>query len=282
MPLYRLHKNHRGRAKGQRVRSFVPDFELSTPASLPEALSLVGAGAKPFAGGTDLMVGLEAGQLTHRHFVNLSRLSELRSLSQNHDSLQIGALTTYTEIANSKLIAGKFSMLAAAARQTGCIAIQIRGTIGGNVANASPAADSCPVLLAYDASLLLRSSTGQRTAPYERFHTGYNTTLLPIREGTWHDAFRKVGPRHAQAIAKLNLAASAQIQNGKIAKIRIAFGSLAPTPIRCLLTESQILAGQAWTLPELQPITDHRSTAQYRTQVAYNLLEDFMQDIDIR
>ncbi len=275
------------------MRSFVPDFELSTPASLSDALSLLASGARPFAGGTDLMVGLESGQLTHRHFVNLLPLSELRSIHLLNNTVQIGALTTYTEIANSSLIAKYFPMLASAARQTGCIAIQNRGTIGGNIANASPAADSCPVLLAYDASLLLRSASGQRTILYQHFHTGYKTTLLapdelieaillPVREGTWRDYFRKIGPRQAQAIAKLNLAASAQIIEGKITAVRIAFGSLAPTPIRCLISETHILSGRPLTLPELQPITDHRSTAQYRTQVANNLLQGFLQNLSLK
>lgn len=273
------------------MRSFVPDFELSTPASLSEALALLASGAIPFAGGTDVMVGLDAGQLTHRHFVNLATLTELRSIEERNNAIQIGALSTYTEIATSNLIAKHFPMLATAARQTGCLAIQNRGTIGGNIANASPAADSCPVLLAYDASILLRSSIGQRTIPYQQFHTGYKETLLapgelieairlPIREGIWRDHFRKVGPRQAQAIAKLSLAASAQVINGKINTIRIAFGSMAPTPLRCRLTEDQIVSGQVWHLDELQPITDNRSTAEYRKQVAYNLMKDFIQSLN--
>jgi CO/xanthine dehydrogenase FAD-binding subunit len=273
------------------MKSFVPDFELSTPASLVEALTLLASGATPFAGGTDLMVALDAGQLTHRRFVNLAPLSELRSIQEHDNAIQIGALTTYTEIANSNLVAKHFPMLAAAARQTGCLAIQNRGTLGGNIANASPAADSCPVLLAYEASILLRSSIGQRTVPYQHFHTGYKTTLLapgelieairlPIREGIWIDRFRKVGPRQAQAIAKLSLAASAQVLNGKITAIRIAFGGMAPNPLRCRLTENQILSGQPWHLNELQPITDNRSTAEYRKQVAYNLMKDFIQSLN--
>lgn len=273
------------------MRSFVPEFELSTPASLAEALMLLASGATPFAGGTDLMVGLDAGQLTHRHFVNLAPLTELRSIEECNNAIQIGALSTYTEIAGSSIVAKHFPMLAAAARQTGCLAIQNRGTIGGNIANASPAADSCPVLLAYDASILLRSSTGQRTIPYRQFHTGYKTTLLapgelieairlPIREGIWLDRFRKVGPRQAQAIAKLSLAASAQVFNSKISAIRIAFGGVAPTPLRCYLTENQILSCKPWRLDELQPITDNRSTAEYRKQVAYNLMKDFIQSLN--
>ncbi|MCX6610329.1 MAG: xanthine dehydrogenase family protein subunit M [Acidobacteria bacterium] len=273
------------------MRSFVPEFELSTPASLAEALMLIASGARPFAGGTDVMVGLDAGQLTHRHFVNLAPLTELRSIQDCNNSIQIGALSTYTDIANSSLIAKHFPMLAAAARQTGCLAIQNRGTIGGNIANASPAADSCPVLLAYDASILLRSSNGQRTIPYQQFHTGYKAMALapgelieairlPIRGGIWIDRFRKVGPRQAQAIAKLSLAASAQVCSGKISAIRIAFGGMAPTPLRCHRTEDQILSGQPWHLDELQPITDNRSTVEYRKQVAYNLMKDFIQSLN--
>lgn len=269
------------------MNSYVPEFELTTPPSLTEALRLLTLGAQPFAGGTDLMVQLASGTLSHRLFVNLSPLPELRGITATATHLHIGALATYSEIRDHPSIREQFPMLATAARQTGAVAIQNRGTLGGNIANASPAADSCPVLLAYDAELLLESSHSRRTVPYRHFHTGYKQTvlqpgeliaaiLLPHRAGAWHDCFQKVAPRQAQAIAKVNMAAAARIENGKIQDIRIAFGSIAPTPIRCPQTEREILDGRPFTLSELRPIDDLRSTAAYRRHVARNLLAHFL------
>lgn len=269
------------------MKSFVPDFELATPPSLTEALRLLTLGAQPFAGGTDLMVQFAAGTLSHRLFVNLSPLAELHGIEDTPGYLQIGALTTYSELIANAPIRENFPMLAAAARQSGAVAIQNRGTLGGNIANASPAADSCPVLLAYDAELLLLSAHSRRTVPYQHFHTGYKQSVLQPgelivairlahRTGAWHDCFQKVAPRQAQAIAKVNMAAAARIENGKIQDIRIAFGSVAPTPIRCPQTEREILDGRPFTLSELHPIDDLRSTAAYRLQVARNLLTHFL------
>ena len=184
-------------------------------------------------------------------------------------------------------------MLAAAARETGSVAIQNRGTLGGNLANASPAADSPPVLLAYDAEVELWSETGRRVVPYETFHRGYKQTalregewiasvLVPRRgagpDGAWRERFRKVGARRAQAIAKLSLAAMARVEDGVLRQLRLAFGSMGPVPLRCRRMEAAILAGHPPPLDELTPVDDLRSTAAYRLRVARNLLETFLRE----
>ncbi len=275
------------------MRSYVPDFEMATPLDIAAALRLLAEGARPFAGGTDLMVELEAGTLRGRRFVNLWPLAELRGVTPGADRLRIGALTTYTDLLASDAIHREYPMLAAAARETGSVAIQNRGTLGGNLANASPAADSPPVLLAYDAEVELWSETGRRVVPYETFHCGYKQTalregeliaaiLLPPRaarpDGAWRERFRKVGARRAQAIAKLSLAAVACVEGGVLRELRIAFGSMGPVPLRCRHMEAAILAGHPPPFDELTPVDDFRSTAAYRLRVARNLLETFLRE----
>src|SRR5213082_4181128 len=158
------------------MRANVPSYQLVSPASLAEALEalLQNDGAwKPFAGGTDLMVLLEAGKLRHQNYVNIWNLKELRGIEVTDDQVILGALTTYTEVQNHPVLRTEFPMLCEAARETGGIAIQNRGTLGGNIVNASPAADSPPALLAYDAELELISKTGERRVAYSSFHRGY-------------------------------------------------------------------------------------------------------------
>src|SRR5271170_5630804 len=126
---------------------------------------------KPFAGGTDLMVLLESGRLSHKRFLSIRKLPELRGIEVTQEHATIGALTTYTDVRRHEALAREFPLLARAASETGGIATQNRGTLGGNIANASPAADSPPALLVYDAQLELISAAGARWVPYMRFHT---------------------------------------------------------------------------------------------------------------
>src|SRR6266404_8979503 len=158
------------------MRAYVPSYQLISPASLSEALDLLARDQgkwQPFAGGTDLMVLLEAGKLPHKHYVNIWNLSELRGIEVTDAHVELGSLTTYTEIQDHETLRAEFPMLCQAASETGGLAIQNRGTIGGNIVNASPAADSPPALLAYDAELELISVKGSRMIPYHSFHTGY-------------------------------------------------------------------------------------------------------------
>src|SRR5207237_8046495 len=177
-------------------------------------------------------------------------LKQLRGIEVTDDQVILGALTTYTEVQNHQVLRTEFPMLCEAARETGGIAIQNRGTLGGNIVNASPAADSPPALLAYDAELELISKVGARQIPYSRFHSGYkqmdlrtDELLRAIRLPRMSDRFhyyRKVGTRKAQAISKVCFAGVIRIVDGRVAHIRIALGSVAPIPIRCERTEASL------------------------------------------
>jgi CO/xanthine dehydrogenase FAD-binding subunit len=282
------------------VRAYVPSYQLISPATLSEALQMLAndKGAwKPFAGGTDLMVLLEAGQLPHRNYVNIWHLKELRGIEVTSSFVRVGALTTYTEIQAHQILLEEFPMLCQAAQETGGMAIQNRGTIGGNIVNASPAADSPPALLAYDAELEMISQTGERRLPYYKFHAGYKqmeirpgelvrAVYLP-RDTKWlTHYYRKVGTRKAQAISKVCFAAVGRVADGAVETIRIALGSVAPMPIRCHQTESSILsrpiddetiaAVKAALVAEISPISDIRSTKEYRLRVSLNLLDEFL------
>ena len=282
------------------MRAFIPNYQLTTPSSLADALALLKREPgvwKPFAGGTDLMVLLEAGKLPHRNYVNIWGLQELRGIEITDSQITLGALTTYTDVQSHPVLQNEFPMLCQAASETGGLAIQNRGTIGGNIVNASPAADSPPALLAYDAEIELISTDGSRWLPYSGFHTGYKQMLIGPTEllarvrmprntrGATH-YYRKVGTRKAQAISKVCLAGLAKLDGDQISDCRIAFGSVAPIVVRCVQTEDA-LRGQkpdtdtiksacATLSQEISPIDDIRSTADYRLQVAKNLLTDFL------
>lgn len=282
------------------MRAYLPAYDLQTPANLAEALRLLADAPnvwKPFAGGTDLMVLLEAGKLAHKHFFSLWHLPELRGIAVNDDHLTLGAMTTYTQIQAHPILQNEFPLLCQAASWTGSVAIQNRGTIGGNIANASPAADSLPALLVYEAELELVSARGARWVAYQEFHTGYKQMAmqadelikairLPRTTSGWVQHSRKVGTRKAQAISKVCIAALAQFEADAIKDIRIAYGSVAPVPVRCLQTEATLKnrtidtatireAKDALAM-ELTPIDDVRSTAEYRARVAGNLLTEFL------
>ena len=282
------------------MRAFIPQYELTTPSSLADALALLKREPgvwKPFAGGTDLMVLLESGKLPHRNYINIWSLKELRGIEVTDSHITLGALTTYTEVQSHPDLQNEFPMLCQAASETGGLAIQNRGTLGGNIVNASPAADSPPALLAYDAEIELVSTDGSRWLAYQGFHTGYKQMLIAPNEllarirmprntrGATH-YYRKVGTRKAQAISKVCLAALAKLDQDQIADIRIALGSVAPIVVRCVQTEdalrgrkpdAETIKSACATLShEISPIDDIRSTADYRLQVARNLLKDFL------
>jgi CO/xanthine dehydrogenase FAD-binding subunit len=284
------------------VRSFLPPYELRQPADLGDVLALLGREPdlwRPFAGGTDLMVLLEAGALAHRKFINLWGLPELRGIEAAPDAVSIGALTTYTEVLREPLLRAEFPLLCDAAAQTGGVATQNRGTLGGNIGNASPAADTPPALLVYDAELELMSSGGARRVPYEGFHTGYKASVLapgeiirrihlPRRRG-WTATYRKVGTRRAQAISKVCFAAAVLTEERLVQDVRIALGSVAPTVVRARKTEGVLrgrdidgatIAAAVDALSEdITPIDDIRSTSRYRLFVARQLLADFLASI---
>jgi CO/xanthine dehydrogenase FAD-binding subunit len=285
------------------MRAYVPAYDLRIPGSLSEALGLLSREPgvwQPFAGGTDLMVLLEAGKLPHKRFLSVAKLDDLRGIEVTADFVILGALTTYTEIQQRPVLQEEFPLLCSAARETGSIATQNRGTLGGNIVNASPAADSPPALLVYDAEIELVSIRGARWMRYHGFHTGYKkmqlapdellrAVRLPRRAKPWRQYYRKVGTRKAQAISKVCFAGAALLENSTIRDIRIALGSVAPLVLRAAKTEDAlrgkgvtptIIAAAMETLGrEIAPIDDIRSTARYRLRVAQNLLEEFLSQL---
>ncbi len=274
-----------------------------SPATLSEAYEALrerGSSVKIIAGGTDLMVLMNAHMLDAADFLDIWQVDELRGISDEGDHLRIGALTTYTQLINSPLVKQHAPSLIAASRTIGAIQIQNRGTIGGNVVNASPAGDSLPVLAAFDAEIEIGSARGIRVVAFNQFYTGYRRTVLEpdelviavrlakLKEGE-RDFFWKVGTRRAQAISKTVLAARAKTTDGVIESISIGVGSVAPTVIRAFKTES--LLTTATLIPELieqarhtiseeiSPITDLRSTEHYRRTVTGNVLTKFLRQL---
>jgi carbon-monoxide dehydrogenase small subunit/xanthine dehydrogenase small subunit len=263
--------------------------------SLEEALGLVADGWRPLAGGTDLMAGLAAGSIAHAtRFVDLTALGGLRGVRREGAELVIGALTTYTDLRRSADVAAGLPVLAEVAASVGARQVQNRGTIGGNVMNASPAGDTLPLLLATDARLVLQGPAGERAVSAADFFTGYRRTasregelLTEIRIPLIADRqirFRKVGTRRAQAISKVVLAVSWRHPDGRAAwsEVRVAFGSVAEVPIRAGRAEavlegatpSREVAERAAEAAEadVRPINDVRSTAGYRRAVSGRIL----------
>jgi OHCU decarboxylase len=282
------------------MRSNPSDYEMAAPASLHAIVSLLANEPGvwvPIAGGTDVMVQYAAGKLPARKLVSIWNLPELRSIEVTPGEIRIGAGCTYTDLCRHDVVGREFPLLHSAARWTGGVANQNRGTIGGNVVNASPAADSLPALLVYDAELILVSVRGERRLPYVSFHTGYKQTLLapdelvqtvclPRRFARYFSHARKVGARNAQAISKVCIAALGRLSDGIVEDVRIALGSVAPVPLRLTDTERAVrgkvidagllLLARNAVGAEIRPIDDIRSTARYRAAVAGNLVAEFL------
>ncbi len=275
---------------------------VSSPRTLAEAFELLADGAapwRPIAGGTDVMVQLSAGTTpAPTRMLDLWAIDELRGIALGSDGLVLGALTTYTEIRRSKLCHELMPTLVDAAATIGAAQIQNRGTIGGNVVNASPAGDTLPVLLAADAAFDLGGPRGERTVEAKAFWPSYRRTALapdelllrvriPIVAGR-EMRFRKVGTRRAQAISKVVLALAWVETGSGWTDVRLALGSVAPTPIRAWRTEAalegsnpdDLTADRAAAIlaTELEPIDDVRSTADYRRTVAARVLHRLIRD----
>jgi len=282
------------------MRAHPAEYELVVPRTLPAVLTLLAQepGAwLPIAGGTDVMVQYSAGKLPVRKLVSIWNLPELRRIEILPDEIQIGAGCTFADLREDEIVNGEFKLLSAAARWTGGIANQNRGTLGGNIVNASPAADSLPALLVYDAELLLVSAKGERRLPYASFHIGYRKTRLAPDElvraiclkrrfSEYYAQARKVGARKAQAISKVCLAALGRVTNDVVEDLRLAVGSVAPVPLRLTETErivkgkridaALIQLARTTVASEVRPIDDIRSTARYRAAVAGNLVAEFL------
>jgi xanthine dehydrogenase small subunit len=276
-----------------------------SPTRLEAAYSLLADGSeapwRPIAGGTDLLVQVtgEIGEPPGR-VLDIWGLDELRGISVETDALVLGALTTYTEIRRSPLVAEFLPALVEAAATIGAAQIQNRGTIGGNVVNASPAGDTLPVLLACGAEMVLGSATGERTVAADDFWPAYRQTarrddelLLRVRIPLVKDRqlrFRKIGTRRAQAISKVVMALAwrAVSDADPWKEVRLALGSVAATTVRSRAAETALEgarptretadAATAALTAEIAPIDDVRSTANYRRAVAGRVLHRLIRD----
>lgn len=268
---------------------------VTSPRTLAAAYDLLAEGGwTPIAGGTDLMVRItgEIGEPPER-MLDIWHLDELRGVTLHGGSLVMGALTTYSDLRRSALVTAYLPVLVEAAATIGAAQIQNRGTIGGNIANASPAGDTLPVLLATDTRIVLGSARGERTIAAADFWTGYRTTAraddelvlrveVPLPAGR-AERFRKVGTRRAQAISKVVMAlAWVPDASGAWHDVRVAFGSIAAVPVRVGEVES-VLEGALVDPPvterarsaleaSIRPIDDVRSTADYRRAVSGRIL----------
>jgi CO/xanthine dehydrogenase FAD-binding subunit len=250
------------------------------------------------AGGTDLMVNAN-----HRPapvgILDVWRLPALCGITVDGDRVTIGAGATWYEIETHPAILARWAPLAAAAREIGALQIQARGTLGGNVGNSSPVGDSLPVLLALDAELELASVRGARRVAYRDFCTGYRKTVLaadelilsatlPAPNARTRTSWRKVGTRRAQSISKVMGAAAIELDGGVVSAARVALGAVADRPIRVAAVEDAVRglsparaaeAARAALRSAIRPIDDVRSTADYRREVAENLVARFFSSI---
>ena len=282
----------RGDAKSMTVLSPRTAAEaVKTYAKLPMAI--------PFAGGTDLMVGWNLGQMNGRAVLDLSRVAEWKKITVVSDGVDLGSLVTHADIQRHPVLRKRFPLLVAACATVGAAQIQNRGTIGGNIANASPAGDTFPALAVYEATVRVIGPNGRRAVPMNEIFAGVKKTtlkpgelieavFLPFPDKTpTRGVFRKVGTRAAQAISKTVFAGLIwTAKNGELAEARLAFGSMAPTVRRLYAAEGflrgrrlndvSIAAAAELMTNDVSPIDDIRSTREYRLMVSRNLLVAFL------
>jgi CO/xanthine dehydrogenase FAD-binding subunit len=283
------------------MRSALSTLEVIRPRTLEQALRSMAASdgdrPVPIAGGTDLYVYLNAGTPTGERFLDLWSLRELRGIRSDREGLTLGALATFREVREHPIVRRRLPSLAVAAAEVGGWQIQNRATVAGNIANASPAGDSLPVLLSLDAVIHARSVRGARQIPFAELHRGYRTLALerdelitairvPFPASGARLFFRKVGTRSAQSISKVVFAAVARLEGGALGRVRLAYGSVAPVPLRARNAEAalegrspspeSIVAAREALGRDLAPIDDIRSSREYRLAVAGNVLEQFL------
>lgn len=285
------------------MRAFLPSYNLRQAQTLDELLKLLAAEPgvwKPLAGGTDVMVSFAAGKLTHRNFVDILPIKELCGIAEGKGELILGALASYADVLASASCAKHFPNLQHAARLTGALAIQNRGTLGGNIMNASPIADTPPALMAYGARVELASASGRRTVDYSAFHKGYKIVdaaqnevltkiILPLPAPNAFHFYRKVGTRKAQSISKICFAACASAHNGALTNVGIGMGGVGPTTVRLKALESLLTSKRFAQVKEadvkkaleadITTIDDIRSTAEYRKTVSLNVAMQFLSEL---
>lgn len=282
----------------------IEDVDCVFPETLREALAALADGAhgtRILAGGTDLMVQWASGVIPPpEHVVSIFHLPELKSIQEEDSALVIGAAVTHAEIRDSALVQKHLPALAAAAATVGGAQIQARGTIGGNVANASPAGDLPPALLITDGVVVVASASGEREIPLTEFFLGYRKIdlrpgevimrfLLPKMPKGGRELFQKIGPRAAQAISKVMGACRVVMERKMIKSAAIALGSVAPTVVRLWdfeswlegqkLDEDVAFEAEQHVAAAVKPIDDIRSTAEYRKWVSGRIVRGFLEEI---
>lgn len=282
------------------MRGAPSTMKVLAPKSVEEALRLYARQprAVPLAGGTDFMVVWNTGTANGRTVIDLSRLREWSGIKVSKDKVVIGALTPHAVIRDHADIQAKLPLLSQACATVGGLQIQNRGTIGGNLANASPAGDTFPPLSVYEAVVHAASARGKRRIPLSGFFAGVKKTVLaegelieavevPIPPKPTRQFFRKVGTRAASAISKTVAAGLLWLDKGVVVDVRLALGSMAPT-VRRLQAVETFLAGKQPAGPvidkavdmlveDVSPIDDIRSTADYRINVSRNLIRRFLE-----
>jgi len=270
----------------------LPKFKYLRPKNLEEALNLLdkyGEQAKLLAGGTDLIVKMKDRVIEPKYIIDLSNLKELRFISKENGVIRVGALTTLREIETSPLIQDHVCVLSDAVGKMASWQIRNLGTIGGNLCNASPAADTAPPLLILEAKLKLNSPEGERIVPVEQFFTGPGETILknnellteiqiPIIPDNSGAAFLKLGRRAAHTLSIVSVATLAIVEDNVFKDVRIALGSVAPTPIRARKTENKFRGLPATedvieencgcVMEDINPISDVRASAEYRKEMS--------------
>ncbi len=291
------------------MKTALSALSVERPKHLDEALGVLAASVVrertiPIAGGTDLFVYLNAGTQRGARYLDLGRLRELRGIEVTRTAVVIRALTTFHELRMHRDIRRRLPSLAIAASEIGAIQIQHRATIAGNIANASPAGDSLPVLLAHDAVVTVRSIRGSREIPFAQLYTGYRqlaiepdeliiSVMVPTPPGGAFAFFRKIGTRRAQSISKVAFCGViAPHAHGRDPHVRLAYGSVAPVTVRATHAEAVLRGGRpsvalaaaarAALANDIAPIDDIRSDREYRLEVAGNVLDQFLRAADAR
>lgn len=272
-------------------------FVYHAPSSLDEAFKLLETyrgDVKLLAGGTDLIPQLKMRRVEPGHIINLKRIPNLSGIKINNGSIYIGALTRLRDIEKSKIIEEKLPLLTETVKAMASIQVRNMGTIGGNLCNASPAGDMSVSLIALGAKVQIACSKGIRSVPCEEFFTGPGKTIMSdneiltgisitIKTGKYGSSFIKVG-RVVLDLATVNAAVSLTIDSGKINEVCIAIGAVAPTPLRLHAVENYLIgkspsfevfmAAGNLVSETIKPITDVRSTAEYRKAVSKTIIMD--------
>lgn len=270
--------------------------------TVEEALeALSGGDATVVAGGTDVMPQSQAGRLKlGRTLVNIRRVAALSGLALTGDEINIGPLTTIAELNEHELIRKHLPVLADAADKFASPQIRNMGTIGGNVCNASPAGDLLVPLLLLNAEVELRASSGQRRMKLQDFFAGpgkshkkpdelLTAILVPLPKSGFVARFEKFGTRPALDISTVSVGIAGIRAEGGLKEVQVAFGAVAPTPMRGFSTEqalegktlddAAIEAAALAAMQEVKPISDVRATDWYRRELVHNLVRKVLQDV---